>query len=63
MNFILRLAFGLGRLSSWCKAKIGIRSNMPACPADDTAIPLSLSGNDAPVELELAVPSSSERKI
>jgi hypothetical protein len=63
MNFILRLAFGLGRLSSWCKATLGIQPSGPACPADEAAVPLSLPDHDAPVELELAAPSSSERKI
>jgi hypothetical protein len=61
MNFILRLAFGLGRLSSWCKHLFGFRSNMSSCPADDTAMPLSLSDHDVPGEL--LVRNSSERKV
>lgn len=61
MNFILRLAFGLGRLSSWCKAKLGNQPSGPACPADDTTVPLSLPDNDVPGEL--LVQNSSERKV
>jgi hypothetical protein len=63
MNFILRLAFGLGRLSSWCKAMLGIQPSGTAVSVDDTPIPLSLPDRDAPGELELAAPSRSERKV
>jgi hypothetical protein len=61
MNFILRLAFGLGRLSSWCKAKLGIQPSVTAVSVDEAAIPLSLSDNDVPGEL--LVQNSSEQKI